>query len=132
MKSDRKHQTIKRLAWSLLIAIAVIILALGSMIADKGKTTLRELAVGALYRCDNPKVCDLVRKLVDSPYIKIQRYSTLLLARHRDTDAVKPLIKLQEETYSSRTELLTLVNWHLLKFAGQAETAMKQVAATIR
>lgn len=33
MKSDRKHQTIKRLAWSLLIAIAVIILALGSMIA---------------------------------------------------------------------------------------------------
>jgi predicted signal transduction protein with EAL and GGDEF domain len=47
MKSISKHRTIKKLAWSLLIAIAVILMTLGSMIAffsPKSPPTLEAIA----------------------------------------------------------------------------------------
>lgn len=105
--------------------------ALRELLRKKSNTTLRELAVGALFRCDTPNVCPLVKPLTRSPFPKIMQYATLILARHGDRDAVEPLMKLQADSYEDDVELLTLVNWYLLSFAGRAEGVMKAVAENI-
>ena len=77
-------------------------------------------------------MCDLVRPLRNSPFPKVSTYATLLLARHGDSSAVEPLVKLQKETSADRVDLLTLTNWYILKFAGQTTTVMKKAAAKLR
>jgi hypothetical protein len=106
--------------------------ALKEFLGRQSNTTLRELTVGALYRCDNKGVCDLVRPMRNSPFPKISTYATLLLARHGDTAAIEQLIRLQKETLPDRVDLLTMTNWYILKFAGRTSQVMKRVAGKLR
>jgi len=105
--------------------------AINDLLKEDNDKTLRELVTASLFRCDSEKICRIIHPLVKSPFPKLMKYATLILARHGDRRAIGPLVKLQASSLDSEIELLTLVNWYILKFAS-CEEAVMQTAASER
>jgi len=123
------------------VAMAVELLGnLGTPDAIKGiweildqadNDTIRRLTAGALYRCDNKAVCDLVRPLLKSPFSDLKTYAALLLARNGDPQAIPALLEIQQAAKTHKADVLTLTNWHLLKLAGQAKPAAAELGKSV-
>ncbi|MBN1555230.1 MAG: HEAT repeat domain-containing protein [Phycisphaerae bacterium] len=93
---------------------------------------LRKLTAGALYRGTNPKVCDLVSPLRESPFTDLRIYAALTLARHRRPEAIPPLLDIQAHAETHRKDVLILADWYLLKLAGQSKPAVEFLAKSVR
>jgi HEAT repeat protein len=118
-------------------ALAVELLGeLGSESARKGlwailegdDRTLRKLTAGALYRCGDPEIADLVLPLQDSPFGQEKTYAALLLGKIGNARAVPALVELQNRAATQSPDVLTLANWYLLKLAEQHVQAVKDLA----
>ncbi len=94
--------------------------------------TIKKLTVGALYRSNNKAVCDLVRPLLSSAFPELRTYAALLLARNDDRDAIGVLLDIQKNSSTHKTDMLTLTNWYLLKFAGETERAVRELAKSVK
>ena len=94
--------------------------------------TIKKLTVGALYRSNNKAVCDLVRPLLTSAFRELRTYAALLLARNGDRDAIGVLLDIQKNSSTHKTDMLTLANWYLLKFAGETERAVRELAKSVK
>jgi hypothetical protein len=70
--------------------------------------------------------------LTKSAFSDYRTYAVLTLARHGDRYAVGPLLEMQENERTQRTDVLVLVNWYLLKFVGQAGPAVREIAKSLK
>lgn len=95
-------------------------------------STIKKLTAGALYRSNNKAVCDLVRPLLKSAFPELKTYAALLLARNGDRDAIGALLDIQKNSPTHQTDVLTLVNWYLLKLAGKTGPAVRELAKGIK
>ncbi|HDY65383.1 MAG TPA: hypothetical protein ENH84_04015 [Phycisphaerae bacterium] len=62
----------------------------------------------------------------------MKTYAALLLARNGDRDAIGALLDIQKNSPTHQTDVLTLVNWYLLKLAGKTGPAVRELAKGIK
>lgn len=121
-------------------ALAVELLGdLGSESARKGlwelldgeDRTLRKLTAGALYRCGDPKIADLVQPLLKSPFSQEKTYAALLLGKCNRPEAAPVLADIQQRASTQSVDVLTLANWYLLKLSGSAGACVDELAGKV-
>lgn len=100
-------------------------------ILEDDDRTLRKLTAGALYRCGDPEVADLVLPLLDSPFGQEKTYAALLLGKCGNARAVPALVELQDRSATQSADVLTLANWYLLKLAERDTQAVKDLAGKV-
>jgi hypothetical protein len=105
---------------------------LWDILAQPDTNPLKQLTAGALYRCKNRRIASLLRPSLKSPFPNLRIYSALVLGRAGRIAAVPALLRLQELTSPTQTEVRTLANWYLLKLSGESKQAIKKITQSIK
>jgi hypothetical protein len=108
--------------------------ALAEIFQRPDNDPLKQLAIVSLYSTTNPNVVALVKPCVKSPYPDTKAYAAMLLAKFNDPDAVPALLEVQLARPTTDPEVMALVDWYLLRFAGTAQKtqAVETITRSLR
>lgn len=92
--------------------------AISSILQRHDGDPLKQLAIVALYAADNGEIVPMVAPSVKSPYPATKSYAAMLLAKFNDPAAIPALLDIQAAQATTESDIMALVDWYLLKFAG--------------
>ncbi|HPS51957.1 MAG TPA: hypothetical protein PLK08_00225, partial [Phycisphaerae bacterium] len=95
---------------------------------------LKQLAIVALYATPNRNVAAMAKPCLKSPYPDTKAYAAMLLAKFNDPAAIPALLEVQLARPTTEPDVMALVDWYLLRFAGNAKTtqAVETITRSLR
>ena len=105
---------------------------LWDILSAPGDSPIKRLTAASLYRADNEKVCDFVKPLLKSGYPELKTYAALLLGKYNKPEAITILEDIQGSSTLYKTDLLSLVNWYIIKLSDKTTQGVADIAKTIK
>jgi hypothetical protein len=105
--------------------------ALKDLMGGKYNAIARCAASGMLAST-NPKVCDLVRPLIESPHQELCDVAMLVLGRFGDAAAAKNLQKVLDDYDRHTPIMLALCSWYLAKINNSSAQLAKALAEQVK
>lgn len=105
---------------------------LWDILSAPGDSPIKRLTAASVYRANNEQVCDFVKPLLKSGYPELKTYAALLLGKYNKLEAIAVLEEIQNSPVLYKTDLLSLVNWYLIKLSDNPAKPVAEIAKTIR